>query len=128
MKPGSFFVNASRGELVDEAALLAALDGGHLAACALDVGRAPDQMPSPALARHPRVVATPHIGGLTMPAIEHQALETVAQLQQLLAGELPMGAVNAAQATRLQRWRQGSDIADASTSTDEATSPTITTR
>jgi D-3-phosphoglycerate dehydrogenase len=63
-----------------------------------------------------------------MPAIEHQALETVAQLQQLLAGELPMGAVNAAQATRLQRWRQGSDIADASTSTDEATSPTITTR
>jgi D-3-phosphoglycerate dehydrogenase len=128
MKPGAFFVNASRGELVDEAALLAALDGGHLAACALDVGRAPDQMPSPALARHPRVVATPHIGGLTIPAIEHQALETVTQLQQLLAGELPMGAVNAAQATRLQRWRQRSDVVDTLTSTNEAASPTIATR
>jgi D-3-phosphoglycerate dehydrogenase len=111
MKPGACFVNASRGELVDEAALLAALDSGHLGACALDVGRAADQMPSPALARHPRVVATPHIGGLTLPAIEHQSLETVAQLQQLLAGEVPVGAVNAAHATRLQRWKHGSDRA-----------------
>jgi D-3-phosphoglycerate dehydrogenase len=65
---------------------------------------------------------------LTIPAIEHQALETVTQLQQLLAGELPMGAVNAAQATRLQRWRQRPDVADALTSTDEAASPTIATR
>ena len=80
MKPGAFFINASRGDLVDEAALLHALDSGHLAGCALDVGRAPDQMPSPALAAHPRVIATPHIGGLTPPAVEHQALETVAQL------------------------------------------------
>ena len=66
MKPGAFFINASRGKLVDEAALLAALDAGRLGGCALDVGRAPDQMPSPALARHPRVIATPHIGGLTL--------------------------------------------------------------
>ena len=63
MKPGAFFINASRGELVDEAALLRALDSGHLGGCALDVGRAPDQMPSPALAAHPRVIATPHIAG-----------------------------------------------------------------
>lgn len=104
MRRGAFFINASRGELVDEGALLAALDRGHLAGCALDVGRAPDQMPSPALARHPRVIATPHIGGLTLPAIEHQALETVAQLTALLRGELPAGAVNAAQATRLKTW------------------------
>lgn len=104
MKPGSYFVNAARGELVDEAALLHALDHGPLAGCALDVGRAPDQMPSPVLARHPRVLATPHIGGLTPPAIEHQALETVQQLAQLVSGTLPVGAVNAAQATRLQRW------------------------
>ena len=107
MKSGACFINASRGELIDEAALLAALDSGRLAGCALDVGRAPDQMPSPALARHPRVIATPHIGGLTLPAIEHQALETVAQLAALVRGELPVGAVNAAQATRWQRWRTG---------------------
>ena len=105
MKPGAFFVNASRGNLVDEAALRAALDSGRLAGAALDVGRAADQMPSPELAAHPLVIATPHIGGLTPPAIEHQALETVAQLAALLRGEWPEGAVNAAQATRLAAWR-----------------------
>jgi D-3-phosphoglycerate dehydrogenase len=105
MQPGAFFVNASRGNLVDEAALLAALDSGHLAGSALDVGRAPDQMPSPELAAHPKVIATPHIGGLTPPAAEHQALETVAQLAALLRGEWPDGAVNTAEATRLAAWR-----------------------
>lgn len=102
-KPGAFFLNASRGELVDEAALLRALDDGPLAGCALDVGRAPDQMPSPALAAHARVLATPHIGGLTPQAAEHQSRETVAQLEQLLAGKMPEGALNAEQATRLRR-------------------------
>ena len=62
-------------------------------------------MPSPELAAHPQVIATPHIGGLTPPAAEHQALETVAQLAALLRGEMPAGAVNAAQATRLAAWR-----------------------
>jgi D-3-phosphoglycerate dehydrogenase len=104
MKPGSFFINAARGELLDEAALLHALDSGHLAGCALDVGRAPDQMPTPALARHPRVIASPHIGGLTPEAVEHQALETVAQIDALLQGRLPVGVVNAPRATRLARW------------------------
>jgi len=110
MKAGAFFVNASRGNLVDEAALRAALDSGRLAGAALDVGRAPDQMPSPALAGHPKVIATPHIGGLTSPATEHQALETVAQLAALLRGEMPEGAVNAAQATRLAAWRAPGEI------------------
>ena len=106
MRRGAFFINAARGELVDDAALLDALDRGHLAGCALDVGRAPDQMPAPALARHPAVIASPHIGGLTPPAVEHQALETVDQLRRLLRGEIPAGAVNAASASRLARWRQ----------------------
>jgi D-3-phosphoglycerate dehydrogenase len=111
MKPGAYFVNASRGELVDEAALVHALDAGRLAGCALDVGRGPDQMPSSPLAQHPQVVAAPHIGGLTPPAIEHQALETVAQLAALQRGEMPPGAVNAAHAMRLPcaRFRRGLD-------------------
>jgi D-3-phosphoglycerate dehydrogenase len=102
MKPTAFFINASRGQLVDEPALLHALDSGLLAGAALDVGRAADQMPSPELARHPRVIATPHIGGLTPAATEHQALETVAQTRALLQGQIPPGAVNAEHAVR---WR-----------------------
>ena len=103
VKPGALFINPSRGNLVDEAALVRALDSGRLAACAIDVGRAPDQMPTPALARHPKIIATPHLGGLTPPAIEHQALETVAQAADILQGRAPKGAVNAAQAARLKR-------------------------
>lgn len=103
MKPGAFFVNLSRGNLVDEAALAVALDSGRLAGAAMDVGRAPDQKPSPELASRPDVIATPHIGGLTPQAIEHQALETVAQAEALLAGRVPAGAVNAEAASRLSR-------------------------
>ena len=54
MKPSAYFINASRGNLVDETALAQALDSGQIAGCALDVGRAPDQMPTPELARIPR--------------------------------------------------------------------------
>jgi D-3-phosphoglycerate dehydrogenase len=103
MKPGAYFINASRGNLVDDDALVAALESGRLAGVALDVGRAPDQMPVPAIARHPRVIATPHTAGLTLPAIEHQSLETVAQVAEILKGRAPKGAVNAAHATRLAR-------------------------
>jgi D-3-phosphoglycerate dehydrogenase len=103
MKPGAFFINPSRGNLVDEAALRAALDSGHLAGAAMDVGRAPDQMPTPALAAHPKVIATPHTGGLTPAAIEHQAFDTVRQVTALAEGRLPDYAVNAAAAHRLSR-------------------------
>ena len=104
MQASAFFINASRGELVDEAALLHALDHGVIAACALDVGMAPDQMPSLLLARHPRVIAKPHIGGLTPQAAEHQAMDTVNQVAAIVAGRMPEGAVNADQATRLARF------------------------
>ena len=105
MKRGAFFINPSRGNLVDEDALRAALDSGHLGACAMDVGRAPDQMPTPGLAMHPKVIATPHSAGLTPEAIEHQSLETVAQAAQIIKGIAPKGAVNAGSATRLASLR-----------------------
>jgi D-3-phosphoglycerate dehydrogenase len=100
MKPDAFFINMSRGNLVDEAALAAVLTEGRIAGAAMDVGRAPDQMPSPALARLPNVIATPHIGGLTPPASESQAFDTVRQVEALVKGEVPPGAANLARWTR----------------------------
>jgi len=103
MRSDALLINLSRGNLIDEAALIAALDEQRLAGAALDVGRAPDQMPSPELARRLDVVATPHIGGLTRTAVEGQALETVAQVAQLAQGQAPTGSVNAEAASRLSR-------------------------
>lgn len=100
MKPDAFFINMSRGNLIDEAALAKALKEGRIAGAAMDVGRAPDQMPSPELARLPNVIATPHIGGLTPPASESQAMDTVRQVEALVEGEVPPGAVNVASWTR----------------------------
>ena len=100
MKRGAFLINVSRGNLVDEKALEAALNSGHLAGCAMDVGRAPDQMPTPRLAARPDVLATPHTAGLTLPAIEHQSMETVAQAAEIVQGKVPKGAVNA------EHWRR----------------------
>ena len=100
MKRGAYLINVSRGNLVDEAAVEAALDSGHLAGCAMDVGRAPDQMPTPRLAARKDVIATPHTAGLTLPAIEHQSMETAAQAAEIVKGNVPKGAVNA------QHWKR----------------------
>ena len=100
MKPHAFFINMSRGNLVDETALAEALTEGRIAGAAMDVGRAPDQMPSPELARLPNVIATPHIGGLTPPASESQAFDTVRQVEALVKGEVPPGAANLESWTR----------------------------
>lgn len=95
MKGTAYLINVSRGNLVDESALEAALDEKRIAGAAMDVGRAPDQMPTPRLAQRADVIATPHAAGLTLPAIEHQSLETVAQAAEIVKGRAPKGAVNA---------------------------------
>ncbi len=104
MGKGACFVNLARGELIDEAALEAALERGHLAGAAMDVGMAPDQMPMMRLAARADVVATPHIGGLTPQAIAHQAFDTVRVVEALASGKMPDLAVNPARATRLAKF------------------------
>ncbi|HMK79262.1 MAG TPA: NAD(P)-dependent oxidoreductase [Xanthobacteraceae bacterium] len=103
MRKSAYFLNLSRGNLVDEAALSRALKTRQIAGAAMDVGRAFDQKPSLALARRADVIATPHTAGLTPDAIEHQAFDTVRQVGELLSGRIPQEAVNAAKATRLAR-------------------------
>jgi len=103
MKKSAYFLNLSRGNLVDEAALSAALEKREIAGAAMDVGRAFDQKPSLVLAKRADVIATPHTAGLTPHAIEHQAFDTVRQVGDLVAGRIPPEAVNRAKAKRLTR-------------------------
>lgn len=102
MRPGGTLINVSRGELLDETAVLAALESGHLASVGLDVGRADDQRPSAALAQHSRVVATPHLGGLTPQNADAQAASSVEQVAAIASGEMPPRTVNAEHGHRLR--------------------------
>jgi D-3-phosphoglycerate dehydrogenase len=94
LKPGALVVNCGRGGVLDEAALLAALEAGRIGGAALDVYEE-EPTPSLALVRHPKVVATPHIGAQTREAQERIAHETARMVLAALAGETPEGAVNA---------------------------------
>lgn len=104
MKHGATLINVSRGEVLDEDAVAAALDSGQLGALGMDVGRAADQRPSVSLASRPGVVATPHLGGLTPENADEQAMSSVEQIRAILAGEMPQRVVNAAHATRLDTY------------------------
>lgn len=103
MKKNAFFINASRGGLVDEQALAAALDSGVIAGASIDVGRGRDDHPTLQLASRPNVLASPHAGGLVPEAIQYQALKTVQQVRTILAGGIPEGAVNPESAARIKR-------------------------
>lgn len=93
MKDGVILINCSRGELVDEEALLEALEAGKVGGAGLDVfGDEPS--PNPHLVRNPLVVATPHIAASTHEAQEQVGVEIAEQVRDyLLTGQIK-NAVN----------------------------------
>ncbi len=93
LKPGAMVVNCARGGVVDETALLEALESGHLAGAAFDVfSHEPPR--SFELIQHPRVVSTPHIGAQTREAQERVGTQTAKMVLAALDGSLAVSAVN----------------------------------
>jgi D-3-phosphoglycerate dehydrogenase len=98
MKPTALLINCARGGVIDEAALLEALDGSVIAAAAIDV--VAEEPPPPEgtgarLHRHPKVVATPHLGGSTREALERIAVQLATDVAAVLRGAPAGGTVNA---------------------------------
>jgi len=87
MPDGSWVINTGRGELIDQAAIIAALDSGKLAGYAADVL---DEEPPPAdhpLLHHPKVIITPHVGSRTFESVPRQAMKSLTNLINALKGE-----------------------------------------
>jgi D-3-phosphoglycerate dehydrogenase len=94
VKPGVRIINTARGELIDDAAHLRALDDGRVAGAASDVFRQEPPGESPLLT-HERVIVTPHLGASTAEAQERVAVDVAEQVLAVLRGEPARHAVNA---------------------------------
>lgn len=95
MRRGSYLVNASRGGVVDEAALVDALESGQLAGAALDVYESEPPSPSSPLLQAPNLVLTPHLGASTAEAQVRVASEVAEAIRRALVDGDATGAVNA---------------------------------
>ncbi len=95
MKRGAYLINASRGGVVDEEALLAALESGQLGGAALDVFSHEPPDPDAAIIHHPKVITVPHIGASTAEAQISAGSEVAEGVVAALRGATPRYAVNA---------------------------------
>ncbi|MBP1464787.1 phosphoglycerate dehydrogenase [Candidatus Chloroploca sp. M-50] len=95
MKRGACLINASRGGIVDEAALMEALDSGQLTAAALDVFSQEPPAPDALVTHHPKIITVPHIGASTAEAQISAGSEVAEGVAAALGGETPRYAVNA---------------------------------
>jgi len=93
MKPGAFLINTARGEVIDETALLAALQSGHLRGAALDAfAQEPPSEDNP-LFSLPQVIATPHMGAHTDGATNAMGWGALRDCLAVLRGEEPIHRV-----------------------------------
>lgn len=94
-KRGVRIINCARGGIVDEDALLEALESGQVAGAALDVFSEEPPPKGHPLIQHPRVIVTPHLGAATEEAQEKVAIQIAHQIADALKGRAIVGAVNA---------------------------------
>jgi D-3-phosphoglycerate dehydrogenase / 2-oxoglutarate reductase len=94
MKSDALLINTSRGAVVDEAALMAALDAGEIAGAALDVLDGEPPAADRPLLRHPKVIATPHIAFASKEAVTELRHRAASHVAMLFRGERPPHIVN----------------------------------
>ncbi|MFN2303710.1 MAG: NAD(P)-dependent oxidoreductase, partial [Anaerolineales bacterium] len=94
MKKGAFLINTSRGEIVDEQALIDGLKSGHIAGAALDAfAKEPPDIDNPLLAMD-TVICTPHLGAQTDGAANTMGRMALDECLRVLKGEKPLFRVN----------------------------------
>lgn len=86
MRPGAILVNTARASLVDQAAVIDALDSGHLRAYCIDAHES-EPPADYTLVHHERVIATPHVGGFTEESVERASAAAVDGLLRALSGD-----------------------------------------
>jgi C-terminal binding protein len=94
MRPGVVLINTARGPLVDENALLEALDSGHIAAAGLDVVES-EPLENERLRQHPNILFTPHTAFYSVEGYHELRTKSAEEVRRILLGEPPRNPVNA---------------------------------
>jgi C-terminal binding protein len=102
MKPGAILINTARGPIIEETALLDALDSGHLAAAGLDVIER-EPLDYDRLRNHPKVLLTPHTAFYSVEGYNELRTKTAEETRRILLGEAPRNPVNTVAAKTTSR-------------------------
>jgi phosphoglycerate dehydrogenase-like enzyme len=98
MRPGALLINTARGPIIDQTALLGALDSGHLGGAALDVVER-EPLDDPRISQHPRILLTPHTAFYSVEGFVELRTKTAEEVRRILLGQPPRNPVNAPQRT-----------------------------